>query len=163
MADDSNKRRRLSEDGSFEAKIIEEVLNEKNETKGESTETPAKPQMRRELFVRSLPASATTEKLTEFFSQSYVLKHATVVTDPETKQSKGYGFVTFADIEDAQRALEEFNNAEFEGRKIRVEVAQPRKREIDEKGGRSVPTAESTRLKAERTKQREETAPPRLI
>jgi nucleolar protein 4 len=163
MADDSNKRRRLSEDGSFEAKIVEEVLKEKNETNGESTETPAKPQMRRELFVRSLPASATTEKLTEFFSQSYVLKHATVVIDPETKQSKGYGFVTFADIEDAQRALEEFNNAEFEGRKIRVEVAQPRKREIDEKGGRSVPTAESARLKAERTKEREQTAPPRLI
>lgn len=163
MTDDSNKRRRLSEDGSFEAKIVEEILNEKNETKDGSSETPAKPQMRRELFVRSLPASATTEKLTEFFSQSYVLKHATVVIDPETKQSKGYGFVTFADIEDAQRALEEFNNAEFEGRKIRVEVAQPRKREIDEKGGRSVPTAESARLKAERTKQREQTAPPRLI
>ncbi|KUL84496.1 hypothetical protein ZTR_06153 [Talaromyces verruculosus] len=163
MADDSNKRRRLSEDGSFEAKIVEEVLKENNETNGESTETPAKPQMRRELFVRSLPASATTEKLTEFFSQSYVLKHATVVIDPETKQSKGYGFVTFADIEDAQRALEEFNGADFEGRKIRVEVAQPRKREIDENGGRSVPTAESARLKAERTKQREQTAPPRLI
>ncbi|KAF3404358.1 hypothetical protein DPV78_001924 [Talaromyces pinophilus] len=163
MADDSHKRRRLSEDGSFEAKIVEEVLKENNETNGESTETPAKPQMRRELFVRSLPASATTEKLTEFFSQSYVLKHATVVIDPETKQSKGYGFVTFADIEDAQRALEEFNGADFEGRKIRVEVAQPRKREIDEKGGRSVPTAESARLKAERTKQREQTAPPRLI
>lgn len=163
MADDSNKRRRLSEDGSFEAKIVEEVLKENNETNGESTETPAKPQMRRELFVRSLPASATTEKLTEFFSQSYVLKHATVVIDPETKQSKGYGFVTFADIEDAQRALEEFNGADFEGRKIRVEVAQPRKREIDEKEGRSVPTAESARLKAERTKQREQTAPPRLI
>lgn len=163
MADDSNKRRRLSEDGSFEAKIIEEVLKEKNETNGESTETLANPQMRRELFVRSLPASATTEKLTEFFSQSYVLKHATVVIDPETKQSKGYGFVTFADIEDAQRALEEFNGADFEGRKIRVEVAQPRKREIDEKGGKSVPTAESARLKAERTKQREQTAPPRLI
>lgn len=163
MADDSNKRRRLSEDGSFEAKIIEEVLNEENGTNGESAETLAKPQMRRELFVRSLPASATTEKLTEFFSQSYVLKHATVVIDPETKQSKGYGFVTFADIEDAQRALEEFNGADFEGRKIKVEVAQPRKREIDEKGGRSIPTAEAARLKAERIKQREQTAPPRLI
>lgn len=163
MADDSNKRRRLSEDGSFEAKLVEEIVSGKTETNGESTETPAKPQMRRELFVRSLPASATTEKLTEFFSQSYVLKHATVVIDPETKKSKGYGFVTFADIEDAQRALEEFNGADFEGRKIKVEVAQPRKREIDEKGGKSVPTAESVRLKAERTKEREQTAPPRLI
>ncbi|EED23705.1 ribosome biogenesis (Nop4), putative [Talaromyces stipitatus ATCC 10500] len=163
MADDSNKRRRLSEDGSFKPQTAEEIVLEKNETNGESKETPAKPQMRRELFVRSLPASATTEKLTGFFSQSYVIKHATVVIDPETKQSKGYGFVTFADIEDAQRALEEFNGVEFEGRKIKVEVAQPRKREIDEKEGKSVPTAEAARLKAERTKQREQTQPPKLI
>lgn len=129
----------------------------------EATEAPAKPQLRRELFVRSLPASATTEKLTEFFSQSYVLKHATVVLDPETKQSKGYGFVTFADIEDAERALEEFNGAEFEGKKIKVEVAQPRKREIDENRGKSVPTAESAKLKEDRLRRREQAQPPKLI
>jgi nucleolar protein 4 len=163
MAEVGNKRRRLSEDGTFQFKEAEEVSPEKTETMADPAEAPAKTKLRRELFVRSLPASATTEKLTEFFSQSYVLKHATVVVDPETKQSKGYGFVTFADIEDAQRALEEFNGAEFEGRKINVEVAQPRKREIDENKGRSVPTAESAKLKEERLRQREQTQPPRLI
>ncbi|KKK14999.1 hypothetical protein AOCH_003452 [Aspergillus ochraceoroseus] len=45
-------------------------------------------QPRRELFVRSLPASVTTESLAEYFSQSYVIKHAVVVLDPKTKQSK---------------------------------------------------------------------------
>ncbi|OKL59242.1 hypothetical protein UA08_05735 [Talaromyces atroroseus] len=164
MAEVGNKRRRLSEDGTFESKEVEETLPEQTETMADpADEAPAKSKLRRELFVRSLPASATTEKLTEFFSQSYVLKHATVVLDPETKQSRGYGFVTFADIEDAERALEEFNGAEFEGRKIKVEVAQPRKREIDENKGRSVPSAESEKLKAERQRQREQTQPPRLI
>lgn len=165
MAEVGSKRRRLSEDGTFQFKENEEKPSpENNDKMAESTtETPAKPQLRRELFVRSLPASATTENLTEFFSQSYVLKHATVVIDPETKNCKGYGFVTFADIEDAQRALEEFNGATFEGRKIKVEVAQPRKREIDEQGGKSVPSAEAVKLKAERQRSREQNQPPRLI
>ncbi|KAH8697278.1 putative ribosome biogenesis [Talaromyces proteolyticus] len=159
-----SKRRRLSESGSFQPEEPEVMASTQNEsTDDPAPETPAKQQMRRELFVRSLPASATTESLTEFFSQSYVLKHATVVVDPKTQQSKGYGFVTFADIEDAQRALEELNDAEFEGRKIKVEVAQPRKREIGENDGKSVPTAESARLKEERNRQKEQNLPPKLI
>ncbi|PSS18845.1 hypothetical protein M430DRAFT_35247 [Amorphotheca resinae ATCC 22711] len=89
---------------------------------------------RRSLFVRSLPAIATSEALTELFSQSYPLKHATVVLDPATKQSKGYGFVTFADAEDAQRAMDEFNGKPFLGRKMKLEIAQPRSREAGTNG-----------------------------
>ncbi|KAK6597113.1 RNA-binding protein C4F6.14 [Botrytis cinerea] len=90
---------------------------------------------RRSLFVRSLPATATTASLTELFSDNYPLKHATVVLDPVTKQSKGYGFVTFADAEDAQRALDEFNGQSFQGRKMKIEIAQPRSRDAPAKGG----------------------------
>ena len=81
------------------------------------------------LFIRSLAPTTTTESLTEFFSQSFPVKHATVVIDPETKQSRGYGFVSFADKEDAERAKEELDGAQLEGRKIKVEVAEPRRRD----------------------------------
>ncbi|KAF7115226.1 hypothetical protein CNMCM5793_001653 [Aspergillus hiratsukae] len=121
-------------------------------------------QPRRTLFVRSLPTSATTESLTEYFSQSYVIKHATVVNDPETKQCKGYGFVTFADLEDAQAALKEFNGSVFEGKKIRVDYAQPRHREIDENLGKSVPTPAALELKKQkREQQKASTQSPKLI
>ena len=80
------------------------------------------------LFVHSLSENVTTESLTGLFSQFYPLKHATVVRDPVTKRSKGYGFVTFADSEDAQKALDSLNGFHFEGRKIKIEVAQPRNR-----------------------------------
>ena len=86
-------------------------------------------QSRRSLFVHSLPASADTERLTAFFSQSYPLKHATVVVDPATKISKGYGFVTFADSEDARNARETLNQSLFDGQKIKVELAEPRHRQ----------------------------------
>ena len=82
----------------------------------------------RSLFVHSLPSSTTTESLEIFFSQSFPVKHATVVLDPESKESKGYGFVTFADVEDARGAREAFHQSMLDGRKIKVEFAEPRHR-----------------------------------
>jgi nucleolar protein 4 len=142
---------------------------------GEQTQPSKRPRKEtnasagRSLFVRSLPATASSDKLTELFSQNYPLKHATVVIDPETKQSKGYGFVTFADAEDAQRALEEFNGQKFQGRKMNIEIAQPRSREMGSKGGpdgktKSVVSAEAASLKkAREEKMAEDRKPPKLI
>ncbi|KAB8267937.1 hypothetical protein BDV30DRAFT_26531 [Aspergillus minisclerotigenes] len=118
---------------------------------------------RRTLFVRSLPASVTTEKLAEYFSQSYVIKHALVVNDSETKQSKGYGFVTFADVDDAKAALDEFNGSVFDGKKIKVDYAQPRHRTIDENAGKSVPSSAALEAKKQREQERAATQPPKLI
>ena len=86
-------------------------------------------QQGRSLFVRSLPATATSEVLTELFSDQFAIKHATAVIDPETKQCRGYGFVTFADAEDAQRAKTEFNGHVLDGKKLRIELAEARQRE----------------------------------
>lgn len=94
---------------------------------------PAKKlQQRRSLFVHSLAATTTTESLIEHFSQSFPVKHATAVTDPSTKTCKGYGFVTFADADDAKKALEEFNGTTLLGRKIKAEIAEPRSRDVDD-------------------------------
>ncbi|KAI4183437.1 MAG: hypothetical protein L6R41_005396 [Letrouitia leprolyta] len=83
---------------------------------------------KRSLFVCSLPASATTDSLAAYFSQSYPLKHATVVSDRTSKTSKGYGFVTFADPKDALAALQAFDGALFDGKRIKVEPAESRSR-----------------------------------
>ncbi|PSR94203.1 hypothetical protein BD289DRAFT_428034 [Coniella lustricola] len=83
---------------------------------------------RRSLFVRSLPATATSESLTEYFSQHYPVKHATVVVDRATKASRGYGFVTFTDADDAIEAKKKLNNELFGGRRLRLDVAEPRHR-----------------------------------
>lgn len=123
----------------------------------------ARRDQRRSLFVRSLPASVTTERLTEHFSQSYPLKHATVVTDPKTKISKGYGFVTFADAEDAQNAAVELNNSLLDGHKIKIEVAEPRHREKFQDGDQKPSSSKAAELRAEREKRQREAQPPKLI
>ncbi|KAL2833263.1 hypothetical protein BDW59DRAFT_138385 [Aspergillus cavernicola] len=141
-------------------RLADAILNDTSKPKFQEQSAS---QPRRELFVRSLPASATTESLTEHFSQSYVIKHAVVVSDPKTKLSKGYGFVTFADVEDAKAALEEFNSSTFEGKKIKVEYAQPRERVVDEALGKSAPSAAALERKKQREQQKTEAQPPKLI
>jgi nucleolar protein 4 len=149
------KRRKLS-NGNYEAVKTAEVAEaEEGIAKGR--------EQRRSLFVRSLAPSVTTKRLTEYFSQSYPLKHATVVLDPETKLSRGFGFVTFADAEDAQAAAVEFNDSKLDGKKIKVEVAESRNREDGQDGGRKKVNTKAVELRAQREKQREDAQPPRLI
>lgn len=129
---------------------------------------PAKQLQSRSLFVHTLPANVTTASLTEHFSQSFPLKHAIVVVDPATKQSKGYGFVTFADIEEAQSAKQMFDGSLFEGQRIKAEYAEPRHRDLntDETTGRKrrLSSTQATEAKAERGNQRsEDYRPPKLI
>lgn len=106
---------------------------------------------RRSLFVRSLPPSATGEALTDFFSQHYPVKHATVVIDPKTKESRGYGFVTFTDADDAVEAKKKLNNELLGGRRMKLEVAEPRHRA----GGDS---AAKSHIAEEKKKREEEMA-----
>ena len=83
----------------------------------------------RSLFVRSLSPATTSDQLALFFSESYPVKHATVVFDKASKHSRGFGFVSFVDAEDASRALSDLNGAVLNGRHIVLDFAQARCRE----------------------------------
>jgi nucleolar protein 4 len=89
---------------------------------------------RRSIFVRSLPPDATSENLTDFFSEHFPVKHATVVVDQKTKESRGYGFVTFADAEDAAEAKKALDKKKWNGRNIRIDIAEPRHRSAGDSG-----------------------------
>ncbi|KAI9839822.1 MAG: hypothetical protein M1819_000012 [Sarea resinae] len=158
------KKQRLSTDGGAEDAVLVKDSDDLKETShGDSLPHKSQPS-KKSLFVRSLPETATNDSLTELFSQSYPLKHATVVVDPATKKCKGYGFVSFADAEDAQHAREEFDGSMFEGRKIRVEIAEPRNRDKTANGGKEAEPSAVAKAKVEREKQQAEARqPPKLI
>ncbi|KNG81731.1 ribosome biogenesis (Nop4) [Aspergillus nomiae NRRL 13137] len=133
------------------------------EGRGNSEEVEAAMDTAKNDTVKEESASNKLEELSEHFSQSYVIKHALVVNDSETKKSKGYGFVTFADVDDAKAALEEFNGSVFDEKKIKVDYAQPRHRTIDENAGKSVPSSAALEAKKQREQERATTQPPKLI
>ena len=82
------------------------------------------------LFIGSLPWSITNESLAELFAKYGEVTEAIVITDRDTGRSKGFGFVTFAREEDAQKALE-MDGKEVDGRTIVVNIAKPR----EDRGG----------------------------
>ncbi|KAI1206539.1 RNA-binding domain-containing protein [Annulohypoxylon truncatum] len=107
----------------------------------------------RSLFVRSLPPTATTETLTDFFSQHFPVKHATVILDPQTKLSRGYGFVTFTDADDAKEAKEKLHKQKLDGRPLVLEIAEPRHRQsVSESAGTAARKAERQEMLAEARK-----------
>ncbi|RMZ79717.1 hypothetical protein DV738_g3185, partial [Chaetothyriales sp. CBS 135597] len=152
---ESHRKKRKLSDGA--SQVVPEPSKQSNDD-----EVDQASDQRRSLFVRSLPASVTSEKLAAHFSDSYPIKHAVVVQDPKTKISRGFGFVTFTDAEDAHAAAEQFNNSTLDNRKIKVEVAQARHRDI-EAGAKKGENLTAAKLRAEREKQKEDGQPPRLI
>ena len=88
------------------------------------------------LFVGNLPFSMTNEQLKELFAkvEGSEVTDAIIVMDRNGRfgpRSKGYGFVTLATAEQAQKAATELNGTEVEGRKLAVDFARPRKQEGD--------------------------------
>lgn len=80
------------------------------------------------IFVWKIPLKTTLESFISFFSKITPIKHATIVTDPETKQSKGYGFVSFLTHLDAKKAILELNKREIDGQFLKAEFAKRRNR-----------------------------------
>ncbi|KAF1950134.1 hypothetical protein CC80DRAFT_244651 [Byssothecium circinans] len=163
------KRQRLSLDGASAATVMADPESPTDFFKP-STTTAAKDTARKQLFVRGLVQTVTSEDLTEYFSENFPIKHALVVLDKETKESKGYGFVTFADAEDAQRAKEELDRTELRGKKIKIEVAESRHREAEGDGSGAATAGAAggqlsagAKVKAEREQQRLENQAPKLI
>ncbi|MFA6016773.1 MAG: RNA-binding protein [Patescibacteria group bacterium] len=77
------------------------------------------------IFVGSLPWSINNDSLKELFAKYGEVTEAVVIMDRETQKSKGFGFVTFATPESAQKALE-MSGQEVDGRAIVVNIAKPR-------------------------------------
>src|SRR2546423_6948868 len=75
------------------------------------------------LFVGGLAFSASTESLRSAFAAIGSVESASVVTDRDTGQSRGFGFVEMATSEDAEQAISKLNNTVLEGRSIKVEKA----------------------------------------
>ncbi|KAK0730634.1 hypothetical protein B0H67DRAFT_450172, partial [Lasiosphaeris hirsuta] len=61
--------------------------------------------------------------LRQKFEEFGAVEEAVVVKDRDTGRSRGFGFVRYTNDDDAQKAISEMNNIEFDGRTIRVDRA----------------------------------------
>jgi cold-inducible RNA-binding protein len=82
--------------------------------------------MAKKLFVGNLSWSTKDDGLREAFEPFGEITEAKVISDRDTGRSRGFGFVTFTNDDDAANAIEEMNGKSIDGRAIRVNEAQER-------------------------------------
>ncbi len=81
--------------------------------------------MAKKLYVGGLPYSTTDNELKDAFAQAGSVSSAIIIMDKMTGRSKGFGFVEFANDEDAQKAIDMWNGKDFGGRSLTVNEARP--------------------------------------
>src|SRR5262245_24629327 len=76
------------------------------------------------LFVGNLPYDATEDEIRQHFSTVGNLSYVSIPLDRETGKKRGFAFVEFADEQQAQAAIRQFNNQPFKGRPLAVNEAR---------------------------------------
>ena len=73
------------------------------------------------LYVGNLSYSVTDEQLEELFAAHGNVQSANVIGN------KGFGFVEFSENAEAEKAKEELDGTEFQGRTLKIDEARPQK------------------------------------
>jgi len=77
------------------------------------------------LFIGNLPYDVTSEDLDRTFAEAGAVTSARVITDRETGQSRGFGFVEMGSAADGQKAITMWNGQDLNGRALTVNEARP--------------------------------------
>jgi len=87
------------------------------------------------LYVGNLPFSVDEAQLRELFASYGEISELALIMDRDTGRPKGFGFITFADQQSAEKALEQ-NGKDLGGRALRVNIATDKPREARGAGPR---------------------------
>jgi transformer-2 protein len=76
------------------------------------------------LYISNLSTETKESDLRELFGKFGTIKEVRIVCDPFTKESRGFGFVTFENSNDANNSVKEMDKTQLHGREIKVEKAR---------------------------------------
>jgi RNA recognition motif-containing protein len=80
-----------------------------------------------QIYVGNLNYRMTEETLQELFAKYGEVVSAKIIKDRYSGRSKGFGFVEMENKDDGEKAIQELNDSEVDGRNIRVNFARPRR------------------------------------
>ena len=86
------------------------------------------------IFVAKLNFDTREDDLRDLFQEYGEVDSVKIIMDRFTQKSKGYGFVEMPNEEEANNAIDDLNDTEFDGRTIVVKEARP-KEERSSRGG----------------------------
>ena len=78
------------------------------------------------LYVGNLSYNVKESDLRQVMEEYGVVESVKLITDRETRRSKGFAFVEMPESSEASNAIKELNGAEYAGRPMVVKEALPR-------------------------------------
>ena len=91
--------------------------------------------MSNKLIVGNLSFNTTENDLNDAFAAFGTVTETNLMMDRMTNRPRGFGFVTMATPEEAQKAIEGMNGKDMDGRALTVNVAKPREERPPGGGG----------------------------
>ena len=82
--------------------------------------------MSSKLYVGNLSFETGEAELQELFASQGEVVSVNLITDRDTGRSRGFGFVEMAKDEDAQKAIQNLDGQDLQGRNLKVNMAKPR-------------------------------------
>ena len=78
------------------------------------------------IFVGNLSFGATESSVRSLFEAYGAVDRVSIVTDRDTGQARGFGFVEMSNNTEADRAINELNGHDLDGRALNVNEARPK-------------------------------------
>lgn len=91
--------------------------------------------MGRKLYVGNLTYQVSEQELSDKMSEFGRVESVKIITDRDTGQSKGFGFVEMGSDSEAHAAIDGLNGTDFGGRPMKVNEAKPQERRSGGGGG----------------------------
>jgi len=85
------------------------------------------------IYVGNLPKTADEQAIRKLFEEHGEVTEVKLIKDKFTDELRGFGFVEMPSKADAEKAIQEVNGTELEGRTLTANEARPRN---DRSGGR---------------------------
>jgi cold-inducible RNA-binding protein len=87
------------------------------------------------IFVGNLSFGATEDSVRSMFEAYGAIDRVSIVTDRDTGQARGFGFVEMTNDAEGDRAISELNGRDLDGRAINVNEARPKAERGNSGGG----------------------------
>ena len=91
-----------------------------------------KSQESRKIFIGGLPKGLEFEEFKEYFSKFGEIEDIAIIHNKETKDPRGFGFVTYVNHHSIDLVLNNYNGHYFQNKWVEVKMANPRISNEDE-------------------------------
>lgn len=98
------------------------VIDYQDENRGGGNKKPVK---NSKLFVRNIDASVGEDALQSFFEKAGTVYSVKIITDRDTGESRGFGFVEMASADEAEEAINTLNNSNLGGGDLIIDFQDP--------------------------------------